>query len=335
MDDVAGAWRFGGSDGGIRSRVFADLGHAAEVDLADEVAKGIEGVVEFLDGIFGAFAGFGVVTVEAGFGDEVRSGAGEDLQGAIFEDGGNAGPDVVVGLADGEAGGAEFEDLAGALRVGVPGDAFGEMVQVVAEGLFAAVVFAGDPEDVVAIDDTPDGGEGIADAKVHAADFGTFRRGSGVERAAEIRVDEPFERFEGTAVFLAEPGFAQGSALAGQSFLGDTRDLVGRDLDAVPVGAAVGPGIVKEAALAVGSGQADHAAVGDGEHGADGAVEVIGDAGGFIDDQQVDIGVAADRVFFAGQTDNPTKGLKVKFAGCLALAGGRPETFVVLEQDLE
>ena len=107
-------------------RRFAELGHAAEVDLADEVAKGIEGVVEFLDRVFGGLAGFGVVAVEAGFGNEVRSGAGKDLQGAIFEtgaDGGNAGPDVVVALADGEAGGAEFENLAGALRVGVPGDA--------------------------------------------------------------------------------------------------------------------------------------------------------------------------------------------------------------------
>src|SRR6516164_3108431 len=107
-------------------RRFADLGHAAEVDLADEIAEGVEGMVEFFDRVFGGLAGLGVVAVKAGFGYEVRGGAGEDLQGAIFEtgaDGGNAGPDVVVALADAEAGGAEFENLAGAVRVGVPGDA--------------------------------------------------------------------------------------------------------------------------------------------------------------------------------------------------------------------
>ena len=107
-------------------RRFADLGHAAEVDLADEIAEGVEGMVEFLDRVFGGLAGFGVVAVEAGFGNEVRSGAGKDLQGAIFEtgaDGGDGWPEVLVALADGEAGVTEFENLAGAVRVGVPGDA--------------------------------------------------------------------------------------------------------------------------------------------------------------------------------------------------------------------
>jgi len=40
------------------------------------------------------------------------------------------------------------------------------MLEVVREGLFPAVVFAGDPEDVVAIKDAPDGDEGIAEAEV-------------------------------------------------------------------------------------------------------------------------------------------------------------------------
>src|SRR6516162_969736 len=106
-------------------RRFADFGHAAEVDLADEVAEGVEGVVEFLDRVFGAFAGLRIITVEAGLGDEVWGGAGEDLQGAIFEtgaDGGDGWPEVLVALADGEAGVTEFEDLARAMQVGVQGD---------------------------------------------------------------------------------------------------------------------------------------------------------------------------------------------------------------------
>src|SRR6516165_7899895 len=61
----------------------------------------------------------------------------------------------------------------------------------------------------------------------------------------------------------------QDSPKARRSF---SRNAGGGDFDAMPVSAAVGPGIVEEAALAVGSGQADHPAVGDGEHGADGAV---------------------------------------------------------------
>jgi hypothetical protein len=41
---------------------------------------------------------------------------------------------------------------------------------------------------------------------------------------------------------------------------------------------------VEEAAFAVGRREADQAAVAHGELGTDGAVEIVGDAGGFVDD---------------------------------------------------
>src|SRR5437879_2581144 len=87
---------------------------------------------------------------------------------------------------------------------------------------------------------------------------------------------EAFLRFlTGTAAF----GFEKGRR--------DARDQRGGRLDAAPVVAPLGPGFPEEAALAVGRGQADHAAGRDGEHGPDGAVEVVGDAGGLVDDDQV------------------------------------------------
>ena len=42
---------------------------------------------------------------------------------------------------------------------------------MVAERALVFVVLAGDPEDVVAVEDAPDGGEGVAEAEVKAVDF--------------------------------------------------------------------------------------------------------------------------------------------------------------------
>jgi hypothetical protein len=42
---------------------------------------------------------------------------------------------------------------------------------MIAQRLLTTVVFAGQPEDVVAIEDSPDGGKGVAVAKIDAADF--------------------------------------------------------------------------------------------------------------------------------------------------------------------
>jgi hypothetical protein len=54
----------------------------------------------------------------------------------------------------------------------------------------------------------------------------------------------------------------------------------------------------------VGRGQANEAAVRDGQHGTHGAIKLVGNAGGLIDDEQMDIGEAANGVGLAGETDD-------------------------------
>ena len=41
---------------------------------------------------------------------------------------------------------------------------------MVTEGAVGFVVFAGEPEDVVVVEDAPDAGEGVVEAEVEAAD---------------------------------------------------------------------------------------------------------------------------------------------------------------------
>lgn len=155
-------------------------------------------MVVVIDGHLGFFVfGFGAVAIEFGFGEEVGAFAFYDAQGAFFQsraDGGDAGAEGVVAFADGEAGAAEFVDLAGTGGVGVPADVSGQVLDVVAQRFVAAIVFAGKPEDVVAIDDAPDGGEGIAEAEVDAADGTALRplsrysgRGVGVRVRGRLR----------------------------------------------------------------------------------------------------------------------------------------------------
>ena len=45
-----------------------------------------------------------------------------------------------------------------------------DLFDVVAERAHVFVVFAGEPEDAVAVENAPDGGEGVAEAEVDAAD---------------------------------------------------------------------------------------------------------------------------------------------------------------------
>src|SRR5262249_30388716 len=151
----------------------------------------------------------------------------------------------------------------------------------------------------------PDGGERVAEAEVDAADApAAGRGGAGDDAAGEVGGDQALQRLERAEGLLAEPPLAPGAAVAFEEGPRDGRDLVGGALDAGPVVAAPGPGVPEEAALAVGGGQGDEPAVGDGEHGPDGAVEVVGDAGGLVDDQQADVGEAADGVLAAGQADD-------------------------------
>ena len=74
-----------------------------------------------------------------------------------------------------------------------------------------------------------------------------------------------------------------------------------------------GPGIaalarprIPEKTLATARGGQDpETAVGGGEHGAEGVVELVGDIGGFVDDEQGDGGEAAERIGIAWKGDEP------------------------------
>src|SRR5262249_19351652 len=96
----------------------------------------------------------------------------EDAARAVLQagaDGGDALADGVDALVDPEVGDLEFGDVARLGGVGVPNHVAGDLLDVVAERALVLVVFAGDPEDVVAVEDAPDGGEGVAEAEVEAA----------------------------------------------------------------------------------------------------------------------------------------------------------------------
>jgi hypothetical protein len=51
------------------------------------------------------------------------------------------------------------------------------VVGVVTHGFLAGIVLVQKPEDVVFVEDAPDGGEGIAIAEVDAADFAALNSG--------------------------------------------------------------------------------------------------------------------------------------------------------------
>lgn len=64
------------------------------------------------------------------------------------------------------------------------------------------------------------------------------------------------------------------------------------------------PGFVEEAGLFVGGGEDPEAALGGGEHGDEGDDEVFGDAGGFVDDDEVGAGDADDVIGDVGEADD-------------------------------
>src|SRR5262249_43753364 len=159
------------------------------------------------------------------------------------------------------------------------------------QGLLPAIVLGGQPQDAVMIQSTPDRGEGVAIAEVHAtqAAFEAGRRAR--EYAArQIGIDQSLQRLEATAVFLTEATLAHGAPFLFEEGGLDAGNFRGRHLDALPVVAALDPGLVEEPALAARRGQADHPAARDREHGADGTVKVIGDASGLVEDEEADAG---------------------------------------------
>src|SRR5205807_9327447 len=206
----------------------------------------------------------------------------------------------------------------------------------------AAVVLAVYPENALGIQGAPERGEGIGEAEIDAAKL--FAGGAGHQlgrgfvvddAASEIVIDEPLQRLEGAFVLLTVPGPAHGAPVLFEALGLDARDLAGRDVDVRPVGAATGPGVVKEAALAERRGQADQAAVGNDQHRPDGAVELVWNAGGLVNDEQGDAGVAADRFLLARETDDAAAVLQAQLVGGLLVEEGRAELFVKTDDHAE
>jgi hypothetical protein len=124
----------------------------------------------------------------------------------------------------------------------------------------------------------------------------------GVEESA---VENSGDRiFELAQVFLAEATLTHGGPLLLKEGRRDARAIGGGGPDAHPLGAAMGPGFVEEAPLAEGGAHEPEGAGADGEHGAKGHIEVIGDARGFVDEEQGDAREAAVGGFGSGQADN-------------------------------
>lgn len=92
---------------------------------------------------------------------------------------------------------------------------------------------------------------------------------------------------------------------------------------------------MEEATLAVGGRETNQAAGRDGQHETHGAMEIVGDLGGFVDDQQPDMGVAADRFLLAGQADNAAVIGQLKLGGGLTLQHGGAEAAIELGDDAE
>src|SRR5262249_41966386 len=151
---------------------------------------------------------------------QVGTGAGADAQAPGTQprgDGGDTGAQLVDTGADGVPSHPELFQLGAARRIGIPQDPARQSAGVLVQRRLAQVALAVKPEDVVAIEQAPDGREWVAPAPVDAADAtARARRRRLAERLLEIRIDESFHGREQAFVLLADPAVAEGAA-----FLGD------------------------------------------------------------------------------------------------------------------
>src|SRR5262249_44716367 len=142
-------------------RATAQPGQKADVDPRYQVAQGRQRVVVFVNGNFVAVAAG--VAIQPGFREQIGTATGQHPEPAgpqAGADGGDAQADGVVAAPDSQAGGPQFRDLGGAGRVGVP-DHLAALAQcggVLVEGSLAQVTLALQPQHVVAVEDTPQGG---------------------------------------------------------------------------------------------------------------------------------------------------------------------------------
>ena len=103
--------------------------------------------------------------------------------------------------------------------------------------------------------------------------------------------------------FLGEAAFPHAAFLGFEEIGGNARALLGGYAEFRPLFALRGvPFCVEEAAFALGSAEEPDGSVGDGEHGEEGVIDFVFDAGGFVDDEQRDGGESANGVFIGGNS---------------------------------
>src|SRR5439155_22334586 len=128
-------------------------------DAADQIARGVHGVVVLLLRRLRFATRIGVVAIQRRFGQKVRARTSHDPQRTVLQPGaygGDARALLVVALADHDADAAQLHDLAGARRIAVPGHVARQVLGVVGQRPLAAVVLARQPEHVVAVEHAPD-----------------------------------------------------------------------------------------------------------------------------------------------------------------------------------
>ena len=105
-------------------------------------------------------------------------------------------------------------------------------------------------------------------------------------------------------IFLREVARSESPAFLFEETCSNAGAIGGGDAEPGPAISAIGPFVVEEAALAVWSTQEPQASAAHGEHGTEGAIEFVGNAGGFVDEHQRNRRESAHGGFDAGDADD-------------------------------
>jgi hypothetical protein len=119
----------------------------------------------------------------------------------------------------------------------------------------------------------------------------------------EIGINETFQGREETFVFLPHPRQAQRTSFLGDEFRRDARAFAPSNAKLPPRSAAF-PFVVKPAALAERRAQGDEPTLRHGEHGPNAAIQVVRNAGGLVEYEQIHTAERANGALASGQAEN-------------------------------
>src|SRR5205823_1284600 len=136
---------------------------------------------------------------------------------------------------------AQLGDVAGAGRIRVPVNRARQLGRMLVQRSLALVVFAKNPEHVLAIEDAPDGRERIVEAEIDSPDQAKTARARSTERqalcalqfhgqdlfhaASELRVNQSLLGLKAATVLLVEPGPAKRAKLFIEKRPANSRNL--------------------------------------------------------------------------------------------------------------